>query len=97
MVTAAYRPGAVTVTTLMILPARTALMMLADLRHAARSAPAPVTWHGADATASRIRAGRTGRRRLSRGTSPRPGSAASWRRPGTAVRHVPPGPGAPRA
>src|SRR5438045_6940806 len=36
--TAAYRPGAVTVTTLMILPARYALIMLADLRHAARSA-----------------------------------------------------------
>ena len=60
-------------------------------------AAAPVTWHGADATASRMRAGRTGRRRLSRGTSPRPGSAASWRDPGTAARHAPPGPGAPRA
>jgi hypothetical protein len=71
---------------------------LLDLRGAAeRDGHTPVTWHGADATASRIRAGRTGRRRLSRGTSPRPGSAASWRRPGTAVRHVPPGPGAPRA
>jgi hypothetical protein len=71
---------------------------LLDLRGAAeRDGHAPVTWHGADATASRIRAGRTGRRRLSRGTSPRPGSAASWRHPGTAARHAPPGPGAPRA
>jgi hypothetical protein len=33
--TAAYRFGAVTVTALMILSARCALMMLADLRHAA--------------------------------------------------------------
>ena len=32
--TAAYRSGAVTVTTLMILSARCALMMLADLLHA---------------------------------------------------------------
>src|SRR5690242_8429918 len=39
-VTAAYRPGAVTVTTLIIRPARCALIMLADLRHAARSAAA---------------------------------------------------------
>ena len=38
--TAACRPGAVTVTTLMILSARCALMMLADLRHAAWSAAA---------------------------------------------------------
>ena len=35
---AAYRSGAVTVTTLMILSARCALMMLADRRHAAWSA-----------------------------------------------------------
>ena len=35
--TAAYRSGAVTVTTLMILPARCALMMVADLPHAAWS------------------------------------------------------------
>ena len=74
------------------------LSHLLDLRGAAeRDGHAPVTWHGADVTASRIRAGRPGRRRLSRGTSPRPGSAASWRRPGTAARHVPPGRGAPRA
>jgi hypothetical protein len=39
-VTAVYRSGAVTVTTLMILLARCALIMLADLRHAARSAVA---------------------------------------------------------
>jgi hypothetical protein len=38
--TAAYRPGAVTVTMLMILSARCALITLADLRHAARSAAA---------------------------------------------------------
>ena len=37
---AAYRWGAVTVTTLMILPARCALMMLTDLPHAAWSAAA---------------------------------------------------------
>lgn len=36
--TAAYRSGAVTVTTLMIWSARCALEMLADLLHAARSA-----------------------------------------------------------
>ena len=38
--TAAYRWGAVIVTTLMILSARCALMMLADLPHAAWSAAA---------------------------------------------------------
>jgi hypothetical protein len=38
--TAAYRPGALTVTTLMIVPGRRALMMLAGLRHAARPAAA---------------------------------------------------------
>jgi hypothetical protein len=38
MVMAAYRSGAVTVTTLMILSATYALMMFADLLHAARSA-----------------------------------------------------------
>ena len=38
--TAAYRSGAVTVTMLMILSARCALTMLADLPHAARSAAA---------------------------------------------------------
>ena len=38
--TAAYRWGAVTVTTLMILSARCALMILADLPHAAWSAAA---------------------------------------------------------
>jgi hypothetical protein len=40
--TAAYRSGAVTVTMLMILSARCALMMLADLHHAASSAAAEV-------------------------------------------------------
>ena len=44
---AAYRPGAVTVTTLMIASAVCALMMLADLRDAARSAAtAKVTGSG---------------------------------------------------
>jgi hypothetical protein len=38
--TAAYRPGALTVTTLMILSARWALIMLAGLLHAARLAAA---------------------------------------------------------
>ena len=38
--TAAYRSGAVIATALMILSARCALMMLADLRHAAWSAAA---------------------------------------------------------
>jgi hypothetical protein len=45
--TAAYRPGASTVTTLMMVPAVCALTMLADLRHAAwLAAAAKVTGSG---------------------------------------------------
>ncbi len=45
--TAAYRPGASTVTTLMMVPAVCAVTMLADLRHAAwLAAAAKVTGSG---------------------------------------------------